>query len=407
MAATEAGSLCAMCKNLGTQSCTDCREIRYCSQACQKSDWPVHELLCKALKDFGHEKRPGPNFKRAIYFPVAGPKPHFIWLRISDDAVVDLSTVPEDTTDMTLAFAVTNNRVLHRVLDTTLAFVAKMIQLRPKSATASPEPNRSLTTVDEEFLRFWGGPALVFGFKDEDGQKRRGCDLGPMDFRHAVDHFRALYYKGQSRRIEHIEGDKVKGVRLNCLGDTDICQRPQFEGLDVSAAACTWPTEVKSSLTENIDIPLVIKKLPPALVWRDRRLQHSTSHNHKIGHLNPDSKDYAVTIPDAPSQDQADAWMFVYEYHTEITDIGSVIVVRKDGKPLYPSHLAAIADYFAAIGHCSMTVCTNHEQLTTAAKEEFLTSGSEEEFKEYYVAWTQLNLESEGDSGGIRSPYDV
>ncbi|OJT01820.1 hypothetical protein TRAPUB_7727 [Trametes pubescens] len=42
---------CSVCRGRGTpklKGCTGCHKVRYCSQACQKKDWPRHKLQCKA-----------------------------------------------------------------------------------------------------------------------------------------------------------------------------------------------------------------------------------------------------------------------------------------------------------------------------------------------------------------------
>ncbi|KAH9848283.1 hypothetical protein C2E23DRAFT_889144 [Lenzites betulinus] len=42
---------CAMCREssvTGLKACTGCTKIRYCSQGCQKKDWPRHKAQCKA-----------------------------------------------------------------------------------------------------------------------------------------------------------------------------------------------------------------------------------------------------------------------------------------------------------------------------------------------------------------------
>jgi hypothetical protein len=85
---TEAQELCTMCHRAGTMRCGGCKELHYCSKMCQKNDWPIHKLICKTLKDFSPENRPGSDYKRAILFPQDGEQPHFFWLRYitpSDD----------------------------------------------------------------------------------------------------------------------------------------------------------------------------------------------------------------------------------------------------------------------------------------------------------------------------------
>ncbi|WBW70900.1 histone lysine methyltransferase Set6 [Schizosaccharomyces osmophilus] len=47
---------CSGCTSEGqkTQRCTACKTIHYCSKACQKADWPLHKLECKALQASRH-----------------------------------------------------------------------------------------------------------------------------------------------------------------------------------------------------------------------------------------------------------------------------------------------------------------------------------------------------------------
>ena len=40
--------VCAVpgCPKSATKKCVDCKQVRYCSKACQKADWPRHKLQC-------------------------------------------------------------------------------------------------------------------------------------------------------------------------------------------------------------------------------------------------------------------------------------------------------------------------------------------------------------------------
>ncbi|EGO03813.1 hypothetical protein SERLA73DRAFT_119451 [Serpula lacrymans var. lacrymans S7.3] len=42
---------CFVCRGKGKpklKMCTVCKKVRYCSSECQKKDWKVHKLRCKA-----------------------------------------------------------------------------------------------------------------------------------------------------------------------------------------------------------------------------------------------------------------------------------------------------------------------------------------------------------------------
>lgn len=72
-------------------------------------------------------------------------------------------------------------------------------------------------------------------------------------------------------------------------------------------------------VADQIGLPITVRKVPPAVLWRDVR-QPSRLKNYQAGILNP------------PNQ---------------AIDTGSLIITRKDGKPLHPVHLHALITYSA------------------------------------------------------------
>tara|TARA_R110002003_G_scaffold1193_1_gene22740 strand:- start:15860 stop:16423 length:564 start_codon:yes stop_codon:yes gene_type:complete len=54
--------------------------MEYCSQECQQHDLAQHSTLCSSFKNF--QQRPSDQHYRAIYFPINGTNPEFIWLRM-------------------------------------------------------------------------------------------------------------------------------------------------------------------------------------------------------------------------------------------------------------------------------------------------------------------------------------
>lgn len=47
------GNCCRYCQNpaTGMKKCASCKCVRYCSKACQTSDWVSHKVACRLLKD--------------------------------------------------------------------------------------------------------------------------------------------------------------------------------------------------------------------------------------------------------------------------------------------------------------------------------------------------------------------
>ena len=51
-------SICAACNEIkdctSLMRCGGCRVVQYCSENCQRADWPIHKDQCKTLRDICH-----------------------------------------------------------------------------------------------------------------------------------------------------------------------------------------------------------------------------------------------------------------------------------------------------------------------------------------------------------------
>ncbi|KAI8933840.1 hypothetical protein NX059_009541 [Plenodomus lindquistii] len=90
---TTLSTLCATCHtNAPQRRCSTCKNIHYCSSACQATDWPLHKTICKAyLKSLA--QRPSSQHRRALFFPAESSKPVFVYLKYDEDGT------PLDITD--------------------------------------------------------------------------------------------------------------------------------------------------------------------------------------------------------------------------------------------------------------------------------------------------------------------
>ena len=51
---------CAHCTRPGTKRCSRCKKVWYCSQACQRKQWPLHKEICYA---------PNSQLLNIVHFP--------------------------------------------------------------------------------------------------------------------------------------------------------------------------------------------------------------------------------------------------------------------------------------------------------------------------------------------------
>ena len=80
---------CLVCPKLNNAApCTNCECSYYCSIECKVVDLPVHRTLCKSFAQF--KDRSDPAIRRAIYLPVDGPNPEFVWLEMDEKTQYDL-----------------------------------------------------------------------------------------------------------------------------------------------------------------------------------------------------------------------------------------------------------------------------------------------------------------------------
>jgi len=127
----------------------------------------------------------------------------------------------------------------------------------------------------------------------------------------------------------------------------------------------------------RIGIPLVIRRLPLETRWRDRKLGVP---GELVG-WNPSLRPFDPTIPLCDRRHGA----------------GSALVVRKDGKPLCGTHIAAFIDYARSkvVSHC-------HDNQDTARS--VLESCSKEDFLAWYAQWRTTVT---GMDVNVPSPYEV
>lgn len=78
--------------------CTGCKSIRYCSENCQRIDWPLHKILCQKYADF-EKNNPRPadivdgrkttSHKLAILFSGDSTNVELIWLGVEFGSEID------------------------------------------------------------------------------------------------------------------------------------------------------------------------------------------------------------------------------------------------------------------------------------------------------------------------------
>lgn len=386
MADTSVKSLCAMCRLPGSLACAGCNSIKYSSKACQKGDWLVHKLVCKTFKDF-LITRPTSEHDSAIYFPADEDSPRFVWLKYGtceqhvpykelQSLGISLRWIKQSDQIEVSHNAAQNEHIQpHHI-------VVQRLKFEQMRSTPSYEENEALGKIDQRLAGLFPGPILVWArpCHDEGAGETANRDLGPIDFRHAVDELRYVSFDMSEKQntINEITRSGLLSVRVNCDVDSRFLRRSTLEYIYESASAANLESDIPTPVADAIGFPLVVRQMPPALVWRERKrgtLQHMDNTNARMF--------------DPPEQS---------------TTTGSLMVTRQDGKPLHPVHLSAIFGYTAMRLKDPRQpdwTCTFAEELQA----DRISQVSRKDFEEYYEEmWERPNYRH---IERVPSPFDV
>jgi hypothetical protein len=394
MAPSLTKDLCAMCSQHGAMQCAGCKELRYCSKGCQKNDWPIHKLVCKTLKDFSADNRPGPNYKRAILFPQDGENPHFFWLKFLVPGDFYFKSELDEGKDIPLwktrfnpntgeydcsAVEVFHSVVLDRPLENKFSIMGKTQEADTLGSIPNHEVNKSLIKVNKELQDVWYGPIIAFGREAKD--TGRSYDIGPLEFRHTVDALRMRYDEIEAQRQNKVTGPYVMGVRISNTMDQQWGKREPITRLHVSASQCAAESDIEASVCDQIGIPLVLRRLPLALTGRDRRLV--TPIVETVGH--------------APLLRALNPRLSLFD---DRHGVGSAIVVRKDGKPLCEEHVQAFARY-------ASFMMEQEDLKSPVDPDKFSSAFSKEKFVNWYADYKEFMKATGEPIDHIPSPHDL
>ncbi|KAF2029143.1 hypothetical protein EK21DRAFT_38935, partial [Setomelanomma holmii] len=134
-------------------------------------------------------------------------------------------------------------------------------------------------------------------------------------------------------------------------------------------------SEISTPIADKIGMPLIVRKFPPAIVWRDDR-RPCRIKNSRARLFNPP--------------------------HQSI-NTGSLIVVRKDGKPLHPVHIHALFGYTV-----TAMKQPSHPDSASITADMLLSSRidqiSKEGFEKWYAKMWQTGLVKRGF---VPSPFEI
>ncbi|GAP90662.2 putative zinc finger mynd-type protein [Rosellinia necatrix] len=313
------------------------------------------------------KKRPTKEHLRAFLFPVGQKQPKLIWLHCEWQEPED-----EDETRWQLANAkpflnnnhghevpIQYNEVLTRRLLNTVC-----VSYRDSFLVDGSAPNSSvaaITATSPGYHHDWRGPIIGYGKVGTGVDPERCRDVDMNDFRHIADYFVAygsdrMSTPPTSSAASGRGRPGTKGVRINCLGDQKLFNRPHFEEVEVDVAYRTRTGDYEASeIAKRIGLPVLTRRCFPHPNWAhvaDAGLfGNQSSYNNQDAtflHLSCDDDDDAGGSAGLgggrnPSRRGALGWGWAPAQWQ--SDVGSAVVVRADGKPLSARHAEALCLY--------------------------------------------------------------
>ncbi|KAH7390159.1 hypothetical protein BKA64DRAFT_645086 [Cadophora sp. MPI-SDFR-AT-0126] len=227
---------CTICDKETVQSYAKCKSAVYCSQECQKLDFPLHKLLCTKITTF-FEQNPRPIDEDLN----TAKNPEFFWIQITGRKFEFVNSSPGMKKYIEDAHIGQKTSRGDHMLDVFMG----------DGSYGRDKPNACISRLMHGYqwtdggnplseVR-WVGNIVVLGYEITGGIGRR-CktyrDVTVADLRFALDflgHDVKLYETEDVNRF-YIRDEKMwmKGVKISCSGDMKLLGKKRFRDVLVS-----------------------------------------------------------------------------------------------------------------------------------------------------------------------------
>jgi hypothetical protein len=279
---------CTICGVFSARYCAVCHSAAYCSPECQQVDWRPHRLLCRSFKELSASSfaaRPSPKHFLAVHFPMISRKPRLVWINTKEISgergyfnpeLGELLHVPGNDKYVGRGLRCVRGNAFRgrkETLDTL------NIWYIDDSLVNNLQTNQSLhgtlpTLVGDTWGEMiWKGPMVAVLKVGNEWDPRQFTDMTLTAYRDAID-FLGYYRDGHGSMIDGIGAEahlsrilladrvgKVKGVRINCLGDQGSDPGRRFLQVDVPKAHPLFNLEGDDplDLVEYLEMEWVVK----------------------------------------------------------------------------------------------------------------------------------------------------
>lgn len=249
----------------------------------------------------------------------------------------------------------------------------------------------------------WAGPIVVLNQIGEyDDPLAQFQDVTLADLRIAVDYFKA--YGCARRPSSHEElaamaraSKPRKGVKVLCEAHRSLRGGRKCVQVNVPRDHPVYE-EQATSISRTMGLPLLMRQYPPDKAWAD--VAGSCSSSSSSPWLNSAATSLALSVdPDGSSFGLAD---------TRWTEkVGSVLVVREDGKDFTAEQAWALSEYCESVLGPKIDDCLEAGDVRRAGRE--LVGGwvTRAAFEGYLEEFKKKRGTAGGDWASVVSPYSV
>jgi hypothetical protein len=189
----------------------------------------------------------------------------------------------------------------------------------------------------------WRGPIVAYGDVGLGINQPECKDLDMNDFRHITDFFLSYGYKPAPATPQSIS-TIVKGVKINCVGDEKMFNKPHFEAVKIPSTDPIFSEHYTSDSAERIGLPIFTRRCLPDPKWADD--PDNKIFERQIPFNNQDATFLHLCCdPRADWDPRTGTLGWGWAPQPWQKGAGSVVVVRQDKKPLSPLHVEALCNY--------------------------------------------------------------
>ncbi|KAI0426894.1 hypothetical protein F5Y09DRAFT_317743 [Xylaria sp. FL1042] len=339
---------CIICDKPNALRCNRCKGASYCSKLCQRGDYPIHKLLCTKFSAFNISARPSAEHVRAILFPVDQKQPKLIWLHCQwmepEDEYYgrwqNPNAKPFLNNDHGKEVHIQYNQVLAKRLSNIVC-----VSYRDTFLIDGSVPNSSIAPITATVPGYhhdWRGPIIAYGKVGSDFDPVQCRDIDMNDFRHIADYF--VSYASDRTSVRTDLPATVRGVKINCLGDQKMFNKPHFEEIRLPAANTMFTDYDTSDIAKRIGLPIFTQRCFPHPNWA--HVQDSGLFGAESPYNNQDATFLHLSCDPNAKFDLSQGVMgWGWASIPWQNNVGSVIVLRQDKKPLSPWHVEALCRY--------------------------------------------------------------